>query len=274
MDFRAGRMQTLAALTLIAFGGVISAQAPTFDAASVKPHRSTGDQGDGIQFRPGGFSAINATLKQLIALAYAIEDLARGDGQIEGGPSWIRSERFDVIASGGGTVSSDHNRLLLRSLLADRFKVVVHNQARNKPVYVLVMDRSDRRLGTALHRVSEECSGLSCGFRSGAGMLRAGSVTIAQFANVLSLSRTVDRVVVDRTLLPGHFGFELTWTPEAPPRAASDASGTPSSGGGGADQSGPSVFTAIREQLGLKLEAGVAPVDILVIDRAEPPTED
>jgi uncharacterized protein (TIGR03435 family) len=266
-----GRMQSLT-VALAVLSGLASAQVPTFDAASVKLHKSADDQGGGIQFRPGGFSAINATLKQLIALAYAIEDFARGDGQIEGGESWIRSDRFDVIATGGGTISSGQNRLMLRSLLADRFTLAVHNEARNRPVYVLVMARNDRRLGPELHSVSDECSGISCGFRSGAGVLKAGSVTMAQFASVLSQSRTVDRVVVDRTSLQGHFGVELKWTPEAPPRGAPDASGALPSRG--VDQNGPSVFTAIREQLGLRLETGVAPVDVLVIDHAEHPTED
>lgn len=261
----------------------LTAQAPpSFEVASIKSNRS-GEVLYSIAFQPGGrLNATNAPLRELVRAAYGIQN-----HQLEGGPNWIGSERFDVIAK-----AEDErvpSRILLRTLLNDRFKLSVHDEKRELAVYVLEMERNDRRLGPRLRRSNVDCNAVMAlvlaqgerpgiprpGERQACDMftgfpprLAAEGVSMAQLA--ASLSRFVDRVVVDRTGLSGIFDFELEWTPELP----GVSNGPVRLNGVDVDPTGPSLFTALREQLGLKLEATKAPVEVLVIDHVERPTED
>jgi uncharacterized protein (TIGR03435 family) len=271
--------------------------APTFEVASVKPNNS----GDGrvfFQNQPGRFTATNVTLRLLIRNAYQLQDF-----QISGGPSWIGSDHFDIVAKIDGPVQDSFAgaqrpgptpvQLMIRALLAERFKLTVHNETKDLPIYALVMARSDGRLGPDLHRSETDCAALMaaargrgappgppqpgapmpCGIRIGMGNMAVGGATSSQLAN--SLSMFVGRTVLDRTGLTGTFDFNLTWTPDQmPQRAAGTAADQPPRiNGVDIDPNGPSIFTAVQEQLGLKLESQRGPVEMLVIDRAEHPVE-
>ena len=271
---------------------------PTFEVASVKPNNS----GDGrvfFQNQPGRYTATNVTLRLLIRNAYQLQDF-----QISGGPSWIGSDHFDIVAKIDGSAQDPFAaaqrpgptplQLMIRALLAERFKLTVHNETRDLPIYALVMARSDGRLGPELHRSETDCAAqmaaargrgapaappqsgapMPCGIRIGMGNLAVGGATLSQVAS--SLSMFVGRVVQDRTGLTGAFDVNLTWTPDQMPQRAP---GTPADqplrvNGVDIDPNGPSIFTAVQEQLGLKLDSQRGPVDILVIDRAEHPVED
>jgi uncharacterized protein (TIGR03435 family) len=276
----------------------IAAANPTFEAASVKPNKS-GPGPIGIGFAPGGrFRATNVTLRMLIGAAYGAPQILP-DFQILGGPKWLESERFDIVAKADGDPKPGPNGpppemfLMLRSLLAERFQLTVHSETKEMPIYALVLSKGDGKGGSQLHAAAVDCVALmaaararggqpppppqpgerpQCGIRMFPGNMAAGGMSVAQLAGTLSRMPAVNRVVVDRTGLTGSFDWDLKWTPdqlqpagEAPPGALPLPP---------IDPNGPSLFTAIQEQLGLKLESTKGPVDVLVIDRAEHPTED
>ena len=184
-------------------------------------------------------------------------------------------------ASTAGELQHRRVRLMLRALLADRFKLTAHSEFRDRPIYVLVMDRKDGKLGPQLKKVDVDCAALRdragraptsgaavspCGgFRAlGLGHSTGHAVTMSMIAALLEGS--VGRNVFDRTGLGGKFDVDLLWTPDQP-----QGPGAPEVSAGAVN--GPSIFTAVREQLGLKLDSTTGPVDVLVIDHAEPPTE-
>jgi uncharacterized protein (TIGR03435 family) len=291
----------LAIAGIVALGAVIALRAqapatdtkpPAFEVASVKRNTSVGDP-FGIGFAPGGrFKATSVKLRQLIADAYSTAGPPLPDAQISGGPNWIDSDRFDIVAKaaedtpsgpvGPGPAAAQQMRLMLRTLLAERFKLTVHHETRELPIYALVMARSDGKLGPAFHKTEADCvaalaargnaspipGGPFCGIRNGPGRLILSAVPMPVLAT--TLSRSVGRTVVDRTGLTGNFDGNLEWTPDQmPPTPPPGAPPLPP-----IDPNGPSIFTALQEQLGLKLESTKGPVDVLVIDHVEKPSED
>lgn len=278
-----------------AFGGRGDGQAPQFEVASVKPNRS-GDAKVLIQTLPGGrFTAENVTLRMLIRNAYQLQDV-----QMAGGPSWLNTDRFDIVAKADGDGPGDpfaaerpgtpsRGQLMLRALLAERFRLEVHNESREMPIYALVPARSGGALGPQLHHSSLDCSAPGadrrvvasskgspaaghpqCGIRLFPGNMIAGGASMGQIAG--SLATFVARLVFDRTGLAGVFDFTLTWTPDQMPQPGYDRKAA-AMGLAPIDPNGPSIFTAVQEQLGLKLDSQKGPVDVLVIDRAEHPKE-
>jgi bla regulator protein BlaR1 len=268
--------------------------APAFEVASIKPNNS----GDGrvmIGGQPGGrFTASNVPLKLLIRQAYQLQDF-----QIIGGPSWIASDRYDIVAKAeDGTppeppsldrTAPSRIQLMIRALLAERFQLVTHNETRELPIYALVLARSDGKLGPDLHKSEVDCNaafaaargrgGLppppgppqpgerpSCGIRIGMGNLAMGGTPLSQFAN--SLAMFVGRTVQDKTGLAGNYDVSLTWTPDQMPQRPPGAPELPP-----VDPNGPSIFTAVQEQLGLKLDSQKGSVSVMIIDRAERPKE-
>jgi bla regulator protein blaR1 len=268
-------------------GAQAPAGSPTFEVASVKPNKS----GDGrvmLGLQPGGrFTATNVTLRLLIRNAYRVQDF-----QIVGGPGWISSDHFDIVAKAEGDPPQDQIQLMVRALLADRFKLAVHNDKRELPIYALVLARPDGRPGPKLRPASTDCEALrargrgaapppgpppgppggpmSCGMRMAPGNFVAGGMPLTQLAT--TLSQIVGRVVQDQTGLSGQFDFELSFTPEQMPQGPPPGANAPPLPP--IDPNGPSLFTALQEQLGLKLESTKGSVDVLVIDRVEPPTVD
>jgi len=226
----------------------------TFDVTSVKPNTS-GQQGGSSKAEPGRYVGVNVTLRRVIGLAY------RPVQEFAGGPDWINSDRFDIEGKADGTPNQEQMLEMLRSLLADRFKLVVHRESRPMPAYALVIARADGRTGPQLHS-TRPCAdpGVKCGgFSVGNGSLRGTAVTMTQLAAELP-SATEGRHVIDRTGLGGLFDVTLTWNADAlrPDSAPADDAA--------------SIFAAIQEQLGLKLEPITAPINVIVIDSAERPT--
>jgi len=253
----------------------LSAQAPpTFEVASIRRNTTPNQQGAGLAGpRPGGrFIANGVTLRRLVAGAY--------DWQIVGGPPWLDDDRFDIDARASAEVPPNEMRMMLRSLLADRFKLVVHTESREQPIYVLSAARSDRRLGPKLQESDAACAREArnfvpsvpggppaCGdFRMSARSLVARGMVMPTFAQLMR--ERVGRQVIDRTGLAGTYDLELKWSSDlglqqSPAGAAGASELTPD---------GLSLFTALQEQLGLRLQPDRGPVDVVVIDSAEPPT--
>ena len=268
----------------------------TFEVASVKANKS-GDNRIGIGFQPGGrFRATNVPLRELISAAYGTPQPLPAF-QITGGPKWIESDRFDIVAKAPGDPQPGPNGpppgmfAMLRTLLADRFHLILHRETKDMAIYALVLARPDGKLGPQLKPAATDCAAMMaaargrgapppppapgermpCGMRMFPGNLSGGSSSIAQLTNVLA--RFVNRTVVDQTGLAGNYDLDLQWTPDQMPQGRGDpppgAPALPS-----IDPNGPSIFTAVQEQLGLKLESTKGPVSVVVIDRVEHPTED
>jgi uncharacterized protein (TIGR03435 family) len=244
---------------------------PAFEVSTVKPNK-TGGSGSDADFRDGRFRASNISLKNLLQYrAYGIPA-----SRIFGGPKWIDSERFDIEAKTDGavvdwlgTLGRDQRRLqmqaMFQQLLADRFKLAVHWEKRDLPVYAMVVAKQ----GPILHP-SKEPDG-SFGTSANNGDFTAHNITAAQLADALTqeLSRELGRVVIDTTGIQGEYDVSLKWVPDS--GAALMSGGT--AGSPLPPNSGPSIFTAFQEQLGLKLRSAKAPVQVLVVDHAEMPSE-
>ena len=264
---------------------------PSFEVASVKENRS-GDLRSPMRTEPGGrFTATNVLLKFLIAEAFMGPQPVHLFSRIVGGPDWINSTRFDIIAKASTEFRSSPEGppnelvLMLRSLLEDRFKVRTHRETRELPVYELVVARADGKLGPQLRQSTANCDGPPpprqpnepppCGAMRGPARVMAGGIPMRRFAEMLTAIMAVGtpasadgRLVVDKTGLSGRFAFSLTWTPDQIPAVA------PPPGIQPVDPNGPSLVTALQEQLGLKLESAKGPVEVLVIDSVERPTPD
>lgn len=231
----------------------------------------------------GGWQATNVTLGMLIRISNQLQD-----NQIAGGPSWLFNDRFDVKGTGAAPGREGALMSKVQSMLADRFQLVTHIEQRELPMYALVLARRDGALGEKLTRSTADCSPAAargrgpqlpapgqrptCGFSIGPGSLTLGGQTMAAFAT--NLSRFVGGIVVDKTGLTGTFDIALTYAPDAGLAGRGDlpqrVGGAPPPPPGDA----PSIFAALQEQLGLKLESTKGLVDVVVIDRAEKPTAD
>jgi len=269
-------------------GPSLGAQAPAntaFEVASVKPNK-TGDGRVMLGMQPGGrFTATNVPLRLLLRQAFNVQDF-----QLVGGPDWIASDRFDVIAKApdGVEFSADAMRPMLRSLLTERFKLASHNETRDMPIYALMKARPDGKLGPGLTPAAVDCAGrgrrgggpapappqpgqkMECGMMIGPGRMNAGGMPMSNLAT--SLAPQVGRIVMDKTELTGNYDFELTYAPEA-----LGGGGAPALINGGpvpVDPNAPNLFTALQEQLGLKLDSQRGSVDVVVIDRLEQPVAD
>jgi uncharacterized protein (TIGR03435 family) len=244
---------------------------PEFEVASIKINKIGG--GTTFGAGNGGSGGRNVTLKALMAFAYRIQAY-----QILGGPSWVSSDRFDIEARAADRNSDpDQLRLMLQSLFEDRFQLRIHREMQLSNVYALVVGKKGSRLKSSLDQISPDVNGPSApGAGPNRGVIRmvAGSMTgnAVPLSHVTSLlSNRLDRIVIDKTNLTGRFDLQLQWTP--------DIEENPLSPGGDpipsapADPSRPSNFVAIQEQLGLKLEPQKAPIEVLIIDHVERPSE-
>lgn len=231
----------------------------SFEVASVKPGDQSIDFG-GMSFTPQGrFIATSSSLQRLIGFAY---DLL--NQQISGGPTWLDSAKFSIEAKADSSIQIPPGlagfvpmRLMLQSLLADRFKLAAHKEMREAQVYELVLDKAGSKLREA---------GDVGQLRFGRGELSGRGAPIELLVN--QLSQQLEKPVVDKTGLKGRYDFDVKWAldpglaggrPEGP-----DLPPPP-------DPSGPSIFTAIRTDLGLRLESAKAPIEVLVIYHVERP---
>ena len=260
----------IAAVSVLASVATVLPQSPPassqdlkFEVASVKSNKSDAPQGI-IPGQRGGLTLTNLSAHQLIIKAYKLQEF-----QLVGGPSWINSERFDVTAKTVREATADQKWLMLQALLSDRFQLRVHREMRERQVFTLVLARKDRKLGPNI-RVSPPppcgvgaampCGGLAI---SRFGDLSGRSLKMSDFAG-RALSFILGQTVRDGTGLRGNYDIDLKWEPET--------NGGPSSGAGVADR--PSIYAAVEEQLGLKLESQKGQVTVLVIDNVERPTPD
>lgn len=247
-----------------------------FDVVSVKPNKSdqfahiedTGD-GDGITFR-------NMSLNVIILYAYALRDMSLPSGS----PDWIRANRYDIQAKVGEAdlpafhkLTKDQRRLMLQDILADRFKMKVHEERKETPVYALMIAKNGPRLKkvepgekriTGLENKDGTIVQGQLLYSRGPGQIIGQEVPMELLAE--SLSGLAGRPVVDHTGIAGVYDFKLEWEPDrSPPRAEPGEIAT--------DTSGPSIFSALEEQLGLKLEPQKVAIPMIVIDHIEEPSE-
>lgn len=227
-----------------------------FDAASIKPNHS-GSGRTSVSMPPiGTFRAENVTLRELIVDAHRVRQF-----QIEGGPDWLNGDRFDIVARTGDGAARDRMHVMLQALLADRFGLIFHREIREQPVYALMMARDDGSPGTGLVRSTcPDGCGMQTNAVNSAVALKARGEAMTRLAEWLG--NRADRLVVDRTGLAGTYDFELQFTRD-------EALGRTDVPAGAI-----SLFTALREQLGLKLESTRGPVPFLVIDQVRRPTPD
>jgi bla regulator protein blaR1 len=283
------------AFALFSSGAAFAQQAaqPQFEVASIKPS-DPNDRRMMFRMMPGG--AINlhgVTLKALVQQAYDVREF-----QISGGPGWIGADKYDITAkpeNASGEAPSDprqlsdeqrktyqeQTRLRLQALLADRFQLKIHRETKELPVYALAVAKN----GPKLKENSAASDGLGKGMmRMSPGQLVGQQVGLAFLAQ--DLAQRLGRTVLDRTGLKGTYDFELNFAPE-PGRGGAfggpgDGAPPPPPPGAGPglikeppppDPNGPTIFTALQEQLGLKLESEKGPVDIIVVDHVEKPSE-
>ena len=260
---------------LVAAQGPQSTDRPTFDVASIKPNRS-GESRNGADAAPSGrVTVTNMTLYNLVRNAFELQphELVSGERM----PRWVESERWDIVAQGPPLKDPSSQQLLrqmLRNLLVDRFKLTSRRETRDVPVYALVLARSDRQLGPQIRPSTLDCAAQiaaarapgtargsiqQCGRRVGPGYMATFGMSLKDFAAALSAS--AGRFVIDATGLTDRFDLELKWNPE------------PGTTDAGAPADGASLFTAVQEQLGLRLEARRAPLNVFVLETAERPEE-
>ncbi len=270
-------MRMLVTLVMLAASGIAPvAWQPAFDVVSIRRNLSGGENTSIRRQAGDGMNATNVTLRALVRTAYQLPDY-----QIAGGPDWIGSYRFDVIAIGGPADGSlEVLTSKLQALLADRFGLVARRELREMPIYELVTAASGRGPEPGLRPSAADCAALAaarargesqsgrvptCGTtRSGPGEMTASGVTMAELA--MNLSSGAGRLIVDKTGLAGRYDFSLSW-------AADPGVGAGPATAGREPDPRPSLFAAVQEQLGLKLEPRRGPVDVLVIDRAEFPAD-
>jgi uncharacterized protein (TIGR03435 family) len=236
------RAAAVLAATLVV-GRLAAQDAPTFEVASIRPNTS-GDAVSGTHNLPGGRVTItNLPLRNMIRTAYGASDL-----EVVGGPEWVDGDRWDVLASAApGSPADAPWQAMLKSLLMERFKLRAHLEPRERPIYRLVFARSDKRLGSEIRATGCKSADLDCGRTSAnTSGIRSGTITgAARTAAEIgtSLSRYAERRVFDATGLgDARYDFQLRWSEEV------------------------SIFTALQEQLGLKLEPASGRVDVLFID--------
>ena len=235
---------------ILALTGVAGAQ--TFEVASVKLVKGPITHSSDPAVRGRRVVATAVSLPDLITSSYGV----RYD-QVEGVPAWAKTEHYDIEATAGegaGPLTRDEMRQMVRALLQDRFRLEVHRETREAPVYLLVVANGGPKFREA---AADAVGGWSVNANDKGLRMEANRSTVEQLAR--QLSGTAGRPVIDKTGLAGTYAFTLVWFPadrERPPEL--DA---------------PSMFDAVREQLGLRLEAGKAPLEKLIVDRAEKPTE-
>jgi uncharacterized protein (TIGR03435 family) len=243
-------------------------QLPSYDVASIKPAKP-GDEST-LLFRLGAFTVKGMTLKSLIKEAYGIED-----DQISGAPKWVGSQTYDIEAKVDGAdaatlekLSDDQSKLMFQSFLRERFQLKVHSETKELPVLALVVAKGGPKLQPAkpgdtypdgIKGPDGKPAGHAGMMMWGRGRLTGQGIPIGNL--VPPLTQELGRIVQDKTGLTGKYDIELRWTTDDAAPDSRSASDSP----------GPSIFTAMQEQLGLKLESQKAPVEVLLIDHVEQP---
>jgi uncharacterized protein (TIGR03435 family) len=257
-------------LAFLAALGLGCAQSSEFEVASTKPNNGA-DQRSFIGSAPSGrFNAENMTARAVIRSAYSVKDF-----QIMGGPAWMYNDRFDITAKGNAVTGVDGIQAMVQSLLADRYKLAFHRETKEMPIYEPVAAKGGLKIAAPKEgscvvvdpknppnppRPGEPPPRFCGTVRMGRGLLEAYGINMDRFLSVLS--DTVGRRVIDKTAFAGTFDVHLEYTPDEV-----------AAGGTSSDSQAPSIFTALQEQLGLRLDNSKGPVEVLVIDHLEKPSE-
>jgi len=224
---------------------------PTFEVASVKRNTTRSGMSLGGNFRGDRFTATNVTLTQLLQTAYNVQEF-----QIAGQPDWANTDRYDVDAKAEQDARSEDWPKMLQTLLAERFKLSLHREQRQTTVYSLVVAKNGHKLKLT---DQSRCGTVgNCGMSATPVSIVGGNITMPRLA--ARLARSIGVIVLDNTELSGAFDIKLEWPQDDPftsPGATANAS----------------IYAAIQDQLGLRLESTRAPVETLVIDRAEKPAD-
>jgi uncharacterized protein (TIGR03435 family) len=254
MSVRSAFLLVFAAATPGVVSRACAQETRLIEVASVKPSREASSDSNLDSVR-GRLTATNISIRELIRFGYGVRDY-----QIGPAPKWIDTERFDIVvksARDGGGHSLEEEKSTVRELLADRFQFVMHREPKQMPIYLLVVAKDGPKLKP--HSSSAPKT------RGGCGRLVGRPVTADAIATILS--RQLEHEVFNHTGLSGEYDFQLDFTPDSGPcRAAESPNGSTDS------PVRPSIYTAVQEQLGLKLESSRGPVELLVIDRVERPS--
>jgi uncharacterized protein (TIGR03435 family) len=231
------------AILLAAGIGFGQTAAPTFEAASIKPSKE-GEGHSGSHSRTGYMVIQNQTLKQLMQMAYRV----RPD-QVSGGAKWVTSDRFNVEAKSAGPADEPEMLPMLQSLLAERFQLMFHREPASLPGFAMVVAKGGMKV--------QPVDGEGSHSNSNRTHLTAERMSMARLAD--RLSQILGSPVIDKTGAAGAYTFELEWAPDGAPSDAANA--------------GPSIFTALQEKVGVRLESQKVSTEVLVIDKAEKPSE-
>lgn len=259
---------------------------PEFEVASVKVNKSGTGQAR-FNFAGGRIDVINMQLRGVIQAAYRVPA-----NQLVNVPGWVDSTRVDIVAKADPKYSVQDLQSMLQPLLVDRFKLKFHREMRDMDVYVMSLANADGRLGPKLEKSQTNCEELGAQPRSALAPPKPGELPacgsvpggpghmifrgfgMGPFVQVLGLA-TRGRQVIDQTGLTGGYNIDLQYTPEALSAAAIAArGGQPPAQAAQVDPNGPDLFTAMREQLGLKLEGRKMALEVMVVDQIQPPTEE
>ena len=236
---------------LITFGQTSdTGAAGAFEVASVRPSNPDAHGFNISRVSGGRFVASNASVRTLIIFAFNLRD-----DQLFGAPPDLDLHRFDIAAKAPSPEATlDQMRTMVRALLAERFRLASHNETRHMPVYILRVDRPK------LRAVDKGTGPEGTGIRGeGRGVLIGTKASMGALARVLASEPMIRQGIVDETGLTDVYDFTLRWTPESPGATSADS----------LDLTGPSLFTALKEQLGLRLEHTKRPSEVVVIDRVE-----
>jgi uncharacterized protein (TIGR03435 family) len=243
-----------------------AADVPAFEVATIKPSADlmvwSGFNFPGSERpdRPGlatFFEASHVTVKAMVAFAYDVRDF-----YVSGGPGWAGGDRFDIVAKADPSATRPQIRVMMQTLLKERFNLALRHETRDATVYQLVVVKG----GPKLTESSLKGGGIRFLGRGNAEGLGSAMFGLAGYLQTL-----LGNVVLDKTGLTGNYDFKLTWVPDEAQAGKPGAQGVAAANG--VEESGPSIFTALQEQLGLKLEASKGPVETLVIERVEKPFE-
>ncbi len=268
--------RTVLTFTMLASGiSAPTTQTSAFEAASIKPASRNSECANGSVIGPmtgGGLRVECLPLRSILTWAYEVQDF-----QISGGPSWMKSDLWEIRAKAEAPETAQEGPLQyekmsdaqrsrymetvrgrLKALLAERFQLAIHRETREQTVYSLALAKSGPKLKEAADQSS---AGL---IRRGRGLIIGKGAAIESLASFLAID--VARPVTNNTGLTAHYDFELKWTPDSPAGADADGKAAPT------DVAGPTVFTALEEQLGLRLESRKGPMEMLIVDRVEKPS--
>lgn len=234
---------------------------PGFEVATIKP--STADEQRIFQVQGARLVTKATSLVDLMMFAYGVHP-----AQIVDGPDWMTGQKFDVVVQPSlpGRPSTPQMRSIVQQLLADRFRLAFHHAQRELPVYRLVTAKGGPKLTSTSKEEEQATNTAAVGIAAGEMTVR--NATLGEFASLMQRYVRLDRPIVDHTGIAGKYNFKLDWTPDF-----SQFDGHPPPGPAKSDENSPSLYTAIQEQLGLKLEAAKEPTDVLVIDHVERPSE-